>query len=696
VEITNPEAGGERSASAARPMLRAEPGDGVSGRNLALLPIAEVLSHQDAGTVLLDGREPAEFTAGHVRGAVSIGLQGRFEECAGAILPPGRDVVLVGDVGIAAEAAARLGRAGYDSVVGQLDDLASVLTAGPERAEASSRLSIEQLAELQRLEPALQLVDVRTPAETARGTLPGAREIPLAVLTKLPDALDRCAPVLVYSASGYRSLVAASFLQAAGFGDVADLPGGFRAWEGAGLRVVREATPDAAAPEVGARAAAALVDAGALMLDVREPDEWQAGHVAQAWLLPMGQVARHRSDLPQDRRIVVACRSGGRSAAVAEALHAWGFDAVNLSGGMCAWAAVGLPVVTPGPDITGLVVHRTHPLNCETSIPALIGGVVMPNARFYVRNHFDTPRLDPASWQLEVSGLVERPLRLSLRDLHNMRSETVVATLECAGNGRSAFDPPADGEQWQLGAVSTAEWTGVPLAEILNRAALSPEALEIVFRGADQGNVGETADPIRFERSLPVADAGHSGSLLAYAMNGEPLPLEHGYPMRLIVPGWYAVASVKWLTEIEIIGSPFTGFFQTRRYIYETQRNGNVEREPVRLQQVRSVITQPSAGQEVPAGDLVVRGVAWSGAAPVDKVEVSIGTGPWQNARLIGQRHRHSWQWWELPTRIDSPGQTTLRARATDLAGRTQPERPNWNRLGYGGNAVQDVPLLVR
>jgi DMSO/TMAO reductase YedYZ molybdopterin-dependent catalytic subunit len=559
VEIINPGVGGRRPAGAARPVLRQEPPRAVPERGLVLLPIAEVLSCRAAGAVLLDCREPAEFTAGHVRGAVSVGLRGEFEKCAGAVLPPDRDVVLVGDVGIAAEATARLGRAGYEGVVGQLDDLAS----------------------------------------------------------------------------------------------------------------------------------------GALMLDVREPDEWRAGHVAQAWLLPMGQLARHRSDLPRDRRIVVACRSGGRSAAVAEALRAWGFEAVNLSGGMSAWAAAGLPAVMPGPDITGLVVHRTRPLNCETSIPALIGGVVMPNARFYVRNHFQTPRLDPASWQLEVSGLVERPLRLSLRELHNMRSETLVATLECAGNGRSAFDPPAEGEQWQFGAVSTAEWTGVPLAEILDRAGLRPEAREIVFRGADQGDVGDPAGPVRFERSLPVTDAGHSGSLLAYAMNGEPLPLEHGYPMRLIVPGWYAVASVKWLTEIDVIGAPFTGFFQTERYIYETEHDGTVAREPVRLQQVRSVITQPSAGQEVPAGDLVVRGVAWSGAAPIDKVEVSIGTGPWQNARLIGQRHRHSWQWWELLTRIDSPGQTTLRARATDLAGRTQPDRPQWNRLGYGGNAVQNIPLLV-
>jgi rhodanese-related sulfurtransferase len=166
--------------------------------------------------VLLDGREPAEFTAGHVRGAVGIGLGGDFEGCAGAVLPPDRDVVLVGDVEIAAEATARLAHAGYDTVVGQLDDLASVLTARPKLTEASSRLSIEQLAELARLEPALQLVDVRSPAETAEGTLPGAREIPLAILAKLPDALDRCAPVLVYSARGYRSVVAASFLRAAG------------------------------------------------------------------------------------------------------------------------------------------------------------------------------------------------------------------------------------------------------------------------------------------------------------------------------------------------------------------------------------------------------------------------------------------------------------------------------------------------
>ena len=203
---------------------------------------------------------------------------------------------------------------------------------------------------------------------------------------------------------------------------------------------------------------------------MREPDEWQAEHAPGALLMPMGQVRQRQAELPHDRRIVVVCRSGGRSAAVTESLRAWGFDAVNLAGGMCAWAAAGLPTVTPADS--GLVVHGVKPMNCETALPSLIGGVVMPNARFYVRNHFDTPSLAEADWRLAVGGLVEHPLRLSLRDLQNMRSQTLVATLECAGNGRTMFDPPVAGEQWQLGAVSTAEWTGVPLIEVLDRAGV--------------------------------------------------------------------------------------------------------------------------------------------------------------------------------------------------------------------------------
>jgi len=162
----------------------------------------------------------------------------------------------------------------------------------------------------------------------------------------------------------------------------------------------------------------------------------------------------------------------------------------------------------------GMVVHRAHPLNCETSIPALIGGAVMPNQRFYVRNHFQIPQLDATSWRLDVVGLVERSLSLSLRDLVKMPSQTEFVTLECAGNGRSLLNPRVNGEQWNLGAVSTAEWTGVPLAEVLNRAGVKAGAREVVFRGADSGKLDVSDAAIRFERSLSLDDAQGSGALL--------------------------------------------------------------------------------------------------------------------------------------------------------------------------------------
>jgi anti-anti-sigma factor len=344
----------------------------------------------------------------------------------------------------------------------------------------------------------------------------------------------------------------------------------------------------------------------------------------------------------------------------------------------------------------GMVVHRAHPLNCETSIPALIGGAVMPNQRFYVRNHFQIPQLDVSSWRLNVVGLVERPLSLSLRDLVKMPSQTEFVTLECAGNGRSLLSPRVNGEQWNLGAVSTAEWTGVPLAEILDRANIRAGANEVVFRGADSGKLEANSEPIRFERSLSIENIRASEVLLAYAMNGEALPIVHGYPLRVIVPGWYAVASVKWLTEIEVVKEPFSGHYQTETYFFEWQRGEQLVREPVSLQRVRSLITEPEADSEVDRGELPIRGVAWSGAAPIARVEVRIGDGPWQNARLVGEGKRHSWHGWELIARLDRPDSIVISARATDMAGRTQPDSPEWNRLGYGSNAIQKVRVDVR
>jgi anti-anti-sigma factor len=344
----------------------------------------------------------------------------------------------------------------------------------------------------------------------------------------------------------------------------------------------------------------------------------------------------------------------------------------------------------------GMVVHRAHPLNCETSIPALMGGVVMPNQRFYVRNHFQMPQLDPSRWRLNLLGLVERPMSLSLRDLVKMPSQTQFVTLECAGNGRSLLSPRVNGEQWNLGAVSTAEWTGVPLAEVLDRAGVKAGAKEVVFRGADSGKLDGRSEPIRFERGLRINDAQGCEALLAYAMNGETLPIQHGYPLRVIIPGWYAVASVKWLTEIEVISGVFSGHYQTETYFFEWQRGGQLIREPVSVQRVRSLITEPEPDTEVEQGELPIRGVAWSGAAPIARVEVRIGGGPWQDARLVGERKRHSWQGWELIARLEQPGSTVISARATDMASRTQPDSPEWNRLGYGSNAIQKVRVDVR
>jgi DMSO/TMAO reductase YedYZ molybdopterin-dependent catalytic subunit len=341
----------------------------------------------------------------------------------------------------------------------------------------------------------------------------------------------------------------------------------------------------------------------------------------------------------------------------------------------------------------GLVVRRAHPLNGETSIPALLG-VIMPSAHFYVRNHFPMPKLDADSYRLTVGGLVERTLNLTVSELRTLQSQTMVLTLECAGNGRAFFEPPIAGEQWALGAVSTAEWTGVPLTEILDRAGLRPDAREVVFRGADADTVNGESEGLRFERSLRLDEIRAADALLAFAMNGEVLPMQHGYPVRLVVPGWYAVASVKWLTEIEVIDKPFTGPYQADKYCYEWERDGRIAREPVTLQRVRALITEPEPNAEIRHGELAIRGVAWSGAAPIAKVEVRAGDG-WQRARLIGERKRHSWQCWELITRIDEPGPVALSARAVDLAGHTQPERAEWNRLGYGNNSIQSVPISV-
>lgn len=334
----------------------------------------------------------------------------------------------------------------------------------------------------------------------------------------------------------------------------------------------------------------------------------------------------------------------------------------------------------------GLVIHNAHPLNCETPLPVLGRGTT-PSAQFYIRNHFGIPCLDPARWRLHVGGLTEWPLSLSLAHLRAMPAARAVVTLECAGNGRAGLEPPVPGEQWALGAVSTAEWTGVPLTEVLSLAGVQAGAEHVVFSGADGGPVDGRDSWAWFERGLPLHAAGHAGAILAYAMNGEELPVQHGYPLRLIVPGWYGVASVKWLTGIRLTSQPFGGHFQAERY--------HIRGEPLTVQRVRSVITEPVNGATAEPGDITIRGVAWSGAAPIDRVDVRIGDHPWRPARLAATGDRHSWQTWDFHTILAKPGPLSIQARATDRTGEAQPEQPRWNPLGYANNAIHRVTLAV-
>jgi DMSO/TMAO reductase YedYZ molybdopterin-dependent catalytic subunit len=340
-----------------------------------------------------------------------------------------------------------------------------------------------------------------------------------------------------------------------------------------------------------------------------------------------------------------------------------------------------------------LIVRNQDPLNCETQISGLMDRTITPNESFYIRSHFASPDIERSSWRLDIGGLVERPLRMSLDELEDLPAQVKTVTLECAGNGRTFLEPETPGEQWGLGAVSTAEWTGVPLADLLERAGLKAGAHNVVFKGADGATHEQAGAPGRFDRSLTLDEVRESEVLLAYLMNGEPLPVHHGHPLRAIVPGWYGVASVKWLAEVEVVDRPFHGHFQSERYVFESERDGKVHREPVRQQRVRALITHPGANDEVECGAVSVRGFAWSGVAPVARVEVSVNQGEWEVAALSGPRSNHCWQPWEMTTLIDAPGLVALRARAADDAGRVQPEQPPWNRLGYGNNAIHEVAV---
>src|SRR5216684_8980418 len=278
----------------------------------------------------------------------------------------------------------------------------------------------------------------------------------------------------------------------------------------------------------------------------------------------------------------------------------------------------------------GLIIRQKEPRNLESPFDR-IDSYLTPTELFYIRSHFPIPNLDRASYQLRIDGAVRHPFALSCEELRSMRSETRVATLECAGNSRVFLVPQVQGAQWELGAVSNAEWTGVPLRALLERAGLAEDACEIVLEGADRGMPKEEPlppGPISYSWSLPRAKALRSEVLIAYQMNGRDLPRDHGFPVRAIVPGHYGMASVKWLTRIEAVREPFQGYWQTSDYAYWDSMDGNPVRRPLAEMQLKSEIARPRVYETLaPNRIYTISGAAWAGETEVTEIAVSTDGG---------------------------------------------------------------------
>jgi DMSO/TMAO reductase YedYZ molybdopterin-dependent catalytic subunit len=322
---------------------------------------------------------------------------------------------------------------------------------------------------------------------------------------------------------------------------------------------------------------------------------------------------------------------------------------------------------------------------------------VTPAGMHFLLIHFDVPFVATAeSWRLDVVGRVRRPLTLSITDIQRLPSKTLRVTLECAGNGRANLDPRWQTQPWEYGAVGTAEWTGTPLRQLLERAHIAADTVEIAFLGIDRGF--DAGREHNYGRSLTPALAMSEDVLVAWAMNGAPLPPQHGFPLRLVVPGWYGMASVKWLKRIEVLAQPFDGYQQVGNYVYRQKRGD--QGVPVTTMRVKSLMAPPgipdwyTRHRVVEAGPVELIGRAWSGGVPVARVAVGVD-GVWYDAALDTPHGRYAWQRWRYLWHA-TVGEHVLECRATDANGETQPLDPPWDVVGFGQNAVQRVPVTVR
>jgi DMSO/TMAO reductase YedYZ molybdopterin-dependent catalytic subunit len=344
----------------------------------------------------------------------------------------------------------------------------------------------------------------------------------------------------------------------------------------------------------------------------------------------------------------------------------------------------------------GLIIRQKDPNNLEMPFDQL-GDFITPTELFYIRSHFPAPQLDPVAYRLSITGATHRELRLSYSDIRAMPSQTCIATLECAGNGRVFMVPPVPGAQWQLGAVGNAEWTGVPLSALLERAGLADDVCEIVLEGADRGVPKEEPKPpgaISYVRSIPRTRALEPDVLIAYQMNGQDLTLDHGYPVRAIVPGHYGMASVKWLTNIVAATQPFQGYWQTSDYAYWDDSAGVPMRRPLAEMRLKSQIARPRVYERLePDRPYTIYGAAWAGDTDVAEIWISIdGGASWVQGDFLDPINRYAWRRWKYDWITPAkPGPYTLLARAKGADQRVQADGhdPNF------GSYVIDHPLPI-
>ena len=319
-----------------------------------------------------------------------------------------------------------------------------------------------------------------------------------------------------------------------------------------------------------------------------------------------------------------------------------------------------------------------------------------PTGLHYLLVHFDIPFVDAQKWRLRFGGAVERPFELTLDDVRAMSRVTLPVTLECAGNGRARLSPRPISQPWLFEAIGTAEWTGTPLRPLLERAGVRTDAVEIVFTGVDRGV--QAGDEHDYARSLTLAEASRDEVILAYEMNGLPLEPQHGFPLRLVVPGWYGMTSVKWLKSIEAVTEPFTGYQQAGTYIYKDDPTDHGT--PVQRIRPRALMVPPgipeffTRSRLVEAGRVELIGRAWSGHGSIERVEVGVD-GTWMDATLGRPLGTHAWLSWTFDWAAE-PGDHTLSCRATDSAGNTQPTESPWNYGGYSNTLAQEVSVTVR